>query len=138
MLIRIWQPGTLMLTLAVMATLLSAACGGGDPEELEIPVKVEHEKLFPETIKVKQHDMVTLKVEAEEPGELHLHGYDIQMDVAPGEVADLFFEADATGRFKITFHRLEAGEGDHVEEEEGEHEEEEEEVQIGVLEVGPR
>ena len=134
--IRKLKPGILIVAIAVLLPMLVAACGGGEPEELEVPVKVEHEKLDPETIKVKQDDKVTLKIEAEEPGEFHIHGYDIERDVQPGEVAELFFEADTTGKFKITFHAVETGEEEHEEEE---HEDEEnEEVEIGALEVHPR
>ena len=122
-----------LTAVAVLVTVLSAACGGGEPEELEIPVRVEGEKLIPETIKVKQGDLVTFKIQVEEPGEFHLHTYDIEKHIEPGETAGFFFVADATGRFRITFHPLEEDEG------EGEHEdEEEEEIDIGFLEVGPR
>ena len=107
---RVLKPGVLIVAIAFLVALLAAACGGGEPEDLEIPVKLEHEKLDPETIKVKQGDMVTLKIEADGPGEFHLHGYDIEQDVGAGEVTDFFFEADTTGRFKITFHSLDEGE----------------------------
>ncbi len=103
------------LAAAVLPALLllaAAACGGGGPEELEIPVQLDQGKLSPETIRVKRGDMVTLKIEAEETGGLHLHGYDIEKDVAAGEVVDFFFVADATGRFQITFHAGGGGHGD--------------------------
>ena len=121
---KLVKPVTYLLGLALVVPLLMAACGGSEPEELEFHVKVEHEKLNPESIKVKQHDMVTLKIESEEPGEFHLHGYDIERDVKPGEVVDLVFEADITGGFKITFHNLEEHEG--------------EDKEVGFLEVRPR
>jgi hypothetical protein len=95
---------SLMVGLVMLIPLVAAACGGGGPEELEIPVKVEHEALDPETIQVKQGDMVTLKIEADHAGEFHLHGYDIARELSPTETVDLYFVADATGRFRITFH----------------------------------
>ena len=135
----------MLIIAAVLATLLAAACGGGEAEELEITVSVEGEAMSPETIKVKQGDMVTLEIQVEEAGEFHLHGYDIEKDIEPGQVTDFFFVADATGRFKITFHHSEEGEGEETKSDgqgsktEGDHEEEEgEEVEIGYLEVGPR
>lgn len=135
------------LTIATVLLIgLVAACGGGEPEELEIAVSVEGESMSPETIKVKQGDMVTLKIQVEKAGEFHLHGYDIEQDIEPGPAADFLFLADATGRFKITFHHAEEGEEDHEDEEdedededEEDHEDEEgEEIEIGYLEVGPR
>ena len=98
-----------LIAAIALVIILAAACGGGEPEALEIPVKLEHEKLDPETIKVNQGDMVTLKIEADKRGEFHIHGYDIQQDVGAGEVTDFFFEADTTGRFKIAFHSLDEG-----------------------------
>ena len=98
--------------LPVLLLVAAAACGGGRPEELDIPVKLGQEGLSPETIRVKQGDMVTLKIEAAEPGEVHLHGYDIAKDVEAGAVTDLFFLADATGRFQITFHEDGGGHGE--------------------------
>jgi plastocyanin len=90
--------------LLPLLLLASAACGSGGPEELEIPVKLEQGKLSPETIRVKQGDMVTLKIEADVSGEIHLHGYDIEKETEAGEVVDFFFVADATGRFQVAFH----------------------------------
>ena len=84
--------------------------------------------MSPGTIKVKQGDMVTLNIQVEEAGEFHLHGYDIEQDIEPGQAADFFFVASAAGRFKITFHRTEEGEED----------DEDHEIEIGYLEVGPR
>ena len=123
----------LLIAAAVLLIVLAAACGGGEPQELEIPVRVEGEKMTPETIKVKQDDMVTLKIQSDDAIEFHLHTYDIEMEVEPGTVTDLFFVADATGRFRITFHHVD-------EEEEATHEEteEQEEIDIGFLEVQPR
>ena len=128
---------TSMLGLAVIMPLIVAACGGGGPEELDISVKVEQEQLRPETLRVKQGDMVTLKIEADEAGEFHLHGYDIEEDVSPEQLVDLYFVADATGRFRITFHAEEATTGGEGEHKKGE-EEEEEETTIGFVEVQPR
>ena len=138
---RVLKPVVLIVIIAVLVTILAAACGGGEPEDLEIPVKLEHEKLDPETIRVKQGDRVTLNIEADGSGKFHLHGYDIEQDVVAGEVTDFFFEADATGRFPITFHRSEkeGGEDDETSGgEEDEHNEKRGDVEIGILEVQPR
>ena len=141
MIARVLKPVTLTATIGLLVVLVAVvACGGGEPEKLDIAVKVENEKLNPETITVKQNDSVTLKIEAKEPGELHLHGYDIEKVVNPGEVTDFFFEANTTGRFKITFHELEEGEGEHVESEghDDDDGDNNEEVEVGILEVRPR
>jgi hypothetical protein len=143
-------------------------------EDLKIAVMIEHDhhdsenmiKLVPKIIRVKQNDRVTLKIETMQNGIMHLHGYDIENEVKKGKLGNFHFEANATGRFKITFHAKEEHahkeevqkhgehetEGNHSEvtsdhatehEEEtesdhGNHEEHEEEEQtIGFLEVYP-
>jgi|TARA_B100000809_G_scaffold264699_1_gene321240 hypothetical protein len=132
----------LLTTIVAASAILGAACGGSAPEAVEIPVNVAGEAMDPGTIRVKQGDMVTLKIDAEEAGEFHLHGYDIEQEIDKDEVASLYFVAKATGRFRITFHHTE--EQEHKKEDtEGDHghdddEEEGEEVDIGFLEVGPR
>ena len=50
--------------------------------------------------------------------ELHLHGYDVEQEVGPGQKANLRFRADLTGRFEIEDH--------------------ESEKELGVLQVRPR
>ena len=95
--------------LAVLIAVLAAACGSSDPEELEISVSLRDKNMTPETVRVSQHDTVTLKIDSDAPGSLHLHGYDIEQTVTPGTVADFVFVADATGRYRMAFHPAAAG-----------------------------
>ena len=127
----------LIITMAGVGTILAAACGGSTPEAVEIPVTVEGKTMNPGTIRVKQGDMVTLKIDAEDDGEFHLHGYDIEQNIDGDAVASFYFVADATGRFKITFHHSKKGDDEHKEGNHG-NEEEDAEFDIGFLEVGPR
>ena len=133
-------PG-LLLAVSLIAIIAGAACSGGDPQELDIEVSIDHGLMNPETIEVIQGDMVTLKILANEGGEFHLHTYDIEMDIEAGSETDFFFVAEATGRFKITYHPQ--GESEHNEEEkegEEEHDQQDEagEIEVGFLEVQPR
>jgi hypothetical protein len=50
--------------------------------------------------KVKQGSRVVLHVDTDVSDEVHLHGYDIMRDVAPGEPARLAFTASLPGRFE--------------------------------------
>lgn len=56
------------------------------------------------TVRVTQGDRVELRWTSDEPAELHLHGYDVGIHVAPGTVGVMAFDAHATGRFPITIH----------------------------------
>ena len=127
------KTGVVLLASALLIVIVIAACGGSDPEELETPVSIVDGQMSPDTIEVKQGDTVTLKVESEEHGDFHLHTYDIEKEVGGAELVDLIFVADATGRFRITFHAT----GEEYEEDNGEGHEEEE-VDLGFLEVRPR
>ena len=100
----------LLLAVSLIAIIAGAACSGGDPQSLDIEVSIDHGVMNPETIEVIQGDMVTLKILANEGGEFHLHTYDIEMDIEASSETDFFFVAEATGRFKITYHP--AGEHD--------------------------
>ena len=50
---------------------------------------------------VKQGEHVTLVVTSDVADEIHLHGYDISADAAPGSPARLSFNAKIPGRFEI-------------------------------------
>ncbi|MDP2670972.1 MAG: hypothetical protein Q8P13_00705 [bacterium] len=71
-----------------------------------------------ETLKVTEGEEVSLKVSADEADELHLHGYDVAVDLEPGETVELKVKADKTGRFVIEL--------------------EEAKVDLGALEVSPK
>ena len=128
--------GIIFFPLMVGVALLAVACGGAGPQEREIAVKLTAGQLEPDTIKVGQNDTVTLKIETDQPGSVHLHGYDLEQDVALGDITDFVFLADASGRFRISFH---AAGVDHHQASAGHHEvPDSEEVDVGFLEVQPR
>ena len=128
--------GIIFFPLMLSLALLAVACGGAGPLQREIAVKLTAGQLDPGTIKVGQNDTVTLKIEADQPGSVHLHGYDLEQDVASGDIIDFVFLADASGRFRIAFH---AAGVDHHQTSGGHHEVADgEEVDVGFLEVQPR
>jgi FtsP/CotA-like multicopper oxidase with cupredoxin domain len=55
-------------------------------------------------ITVKKGDTVRIVVTTDAPDEVHLHGYDIEKEVAPGRPARFRFKADAEGAFEIESH----------------------------------
>ncbi len=56
------------------------------------------------TVRVTQGDRVVLNWTTDEAVELHLHGYDISLKVAPGTPAAMTVEAKFAGRFPISGH----------------------------------
>jgi len=78
------------------------------------PISVEIKKrkiVGARTIRVKQGDQVNLQWKTDEKAELHLHGYNIETNVAPGKPASMNFTAKATGRFPVTSHGFGDGHG---------------------------
>lgn len=138
-------PRAAFLLLVPIAIAIFGACGGGSgPENREFDLQIEDRKLDldPVTIRVNQGDTVTLRIDSDEEGSVHLHGYDIKEEVVPGDTATMTLVANATGRFSMTFHpggaeRDEEGVESHEGEDVG-HVEEEGEIPVGALEVHPR
>jgi plastocyanin len=94
------------MAVTLLTTLLLVACGGTDPENLIFQLEVKERALVNgETpIQVQQGDTVVLDVAMDEALTFHLHGYDIEVQGAPGDPALLTLVADATGSFPFTVH----------------------------------
>ena len=58
----------------------------------------------PAEIKVKKGDTVLIVVSADAPDDIHLHGYDIEKPVEPGQPARFRFKANLEGEFEIESH----------------------------------
>jgi hypothetical protein len=65
-------------------------------------------------IRVKQNDVVKLEWSTDKPMSIHLHGYDIEKEVAPGAVSEMTFTARATGRFTVEPHVGKTQSGGHA------------------------
>jgi hypothetical protein len=57
--------------------------------------------MTPSEITVGEGDRVNLQITSDNPIEFHLHGYDLEKEVEPGELS---FDATITGRFDIEDH----------------------------------
>lgn len=94
--------------LLAIAMLLGGILGGiGDlaaqTAEVVFELRIEKGKVPPNMrqIRVRQGDAVRLRWTTDRPIALHLHGYDIELKVEPGAVAEMAFAARATGRFPV-------------------------------------
>lgn len=56
-----------------------------------------------ERLEAMTGDVIAIMVTSDVAEEAHLHGYDIFVDVVPGEAAMILFTADTPGRFEIEF-----------------------------------
>jgi hypothetical protein len=82
-------------------TTATTTTAPAEPAVVRITVSVPGDKA--PTVKhftIKQGSQVVFVVESELADEVHLHGYDLSADVAPGEPATIRFTADAPGLFE--------------------------------------
>lgn len=71
------------------------------PQERTVELEIQGDAMNPSEISVGEGDDVTLRINTDHLVELHVHGYDLEQEVDPGETATLSFKADETGRFEI-------------------------------------
>ena len=60
-------------------------------------------------VRVVKGDTVELVFTGDEPTELHLHGYDIKLDLKANEPGKIQFTATIAGRFPLEVHRFGTG-----------------------------
>src|SRR5215471_4800898 len=92
----------LLAALALVLPLASTAIAA----ERVVDLTIAHGKLTggEDTIRVHQGDDVVLRWHSDRPLVLHLHGYEIETQVVPGDLAETQFTARAAGRFPIHVH----------------------------------
>lgn len=56
-------------------------------------------------VPVKLGDPVVLRFTSDVPEEIHVHGYDLYADLAPGTPAEISFTADIPGTFEVELHK---------------------------------
>lgn len=61
-----------------------------------------------QAIEVRKGDRVRLVVTSDAAGEIHVHGYDLEREAAPGSPARFDFVADIDGRFEVEAHATDA------------------------------
>jgi hypothetical protein len=77
------------------------------PEAFRINVKGGVVDGDTQTFTVKKNDIVRIVVTSDAPDEIHLHGYDIEKEAAPGKPARFKFKANVEGAFIIESHAAE-------------------------------
>ena len=88
-------------TTAAQTTTAAATTAPAEPQVVRISVSVPGDKA--PTVKhftIQQGRQVVFVVKSELADEVHLHGYDLSADVAPGAPATIRFKATAPGLFE--------------------------------------
>ena len=76
-------------------------------QEEPAALAINGNNMSPAKVSVTEGDQVNLQITSDHPIEFHLHGYDLEEEVEPGEPGELSFEATTTGRFAIEDHETE-------------------------------
>lgn len=98
------RPLILLVTVLMLVGLFVVArprLTGGAPEARTIPVVVRAGVMTPAEIAVTEGDSITLSITSDRTFNFHLHGYDLERDIAPGAATTLTFPATLTGRFEV-------------------------------------
>ena len=101
------------LLACFMATLLllAGACSSTTPSgPVTITVTIANGKVSPSgaTYDVTKGAEVTITVTSDSKDTIHVHGYEIEKDVVPGQETVITFVADQTGRYEIETHIIQA------------------------------
>ena len=102
-----------LIILVVLFFLLrpeSSAPESSDVEETQeesVALAINGNNMSPDEVSVTEGDQVNLQITSDHPIAFHLHGYDLEEEVEPGEPGELSFEATMTGRFPIEDHDTE-------------------------------
>ena len=75
-----------------------------DVQVINLAIAGRATTLTRDDLRVSQGDTVRLAFTSDEPGEVHLHGYDLTAEVSPDHPGELVFAATTAGAFGINFH----------------------------------
>jgi hypothetical protein len=91
--------------LAALAALHAcAALAQGQARNFEITIAERRVAPAQRVLRASEGERVELRWSADEVLVVHLHGYDIEARVAPGEPGVMAFTARLTGRFPVAIH----------------------------------
>ena len=95
-----------LLACLLILGFLSAAATAQAVEVKRFEVTIADRKVVEggPTIRVTEGDRVVIVWHSGETGELHLHGYDIAIDLKPGKATETMLYAQVAGRFPLTSH----------------------------------
>ena len=100
---------TLAISTAIFGLSLSLAAQQQTVDAtnatVRIEIRIENRKLVgDQVIRLTQGQRVEIVWITDEAVELHMHGYDIRVEISPDGPATMTFTAHATGRFPVTSH----------------------------------
>ncbi len=89
--------------------LTTAAFAQAATKQFSFSIKQRKVAAADTVIRVSQGDAVEIVITCDEAAELHLHGYDIKLELQPNEPGKIAFTAKTAGRFPLEAHRFGTG-----------------------------
>ena len=104
--------GAHWVSIAVIATAISivgtgnclAQTAAAEPHRFDLRIENGRVAGNVKTVQVQRDEAVELYWSADRRTDVHLHGYNIEVTVNPGQTQVMAFRARATGRFSIEAH----------------------------------
>ena len=90
-----------LFAFALLACGLPALAQAQEVRRFDLALKAGELPKDQRTIKVKQGESVELRWSTDQPIRLHLHGYDMEIAVKPGEPTVTALSARIAGRFSV-------------------------------------
>jgi hypothetical protein len=94
-------------TVLLLAGAPSFAAEAVEPIRISVPIRSRSlGNAVHKQIRITQGDVLELVFTTDESAELHLHGYDIYLNVEPGTPAVMRVDAKIAGRYPLESHRF--------------------------------
>ena len=94
-------PATETAATSEAATTEETTATGPQPERIGVSFQDGEVVGGIKEVEVDRNAQIVLVVRSDVEDEVHVHGYNLSADVAPGEPARIAFTADVVGRFEI-------------------------------------
>jgi hypothetical protein len=90
--------------MAILIPAVSLLIAATVVREFDVSIRERRVEGSESTLRVQRGDTIVLHWRSDERVSLHIHGYDLQVEVAPGSPATTRFEAAIAGRFPVAAH----------------------------------
>lgn len=97
---------TVCALVCLVLMLPAAACSDAAPNEATISIVITGDKVSPngEMVPVAEGGKVTIDITSDVAEKIHVHGYEFEWDLAPGQSVHHEFTANLRGVYEIESH----------------------------------
>lgn len=100
----IWINSVWIFMPLLLCNLDVSVAQSSEPESFDLAIEDRRLVGDVKTVRVTHGNQIVIRWSSDEVAELHLHGYDVKTKIVPGTVAEMRFNAHATGRYPVTAH----------------------------------